>query len=1840
MQSDEPADLVLFSHELPNNEVQGLIRRLHRYAKLPGYPQLARFLQDCALVLRSEVQKLPRPLRESVPQFHDVITLASHWDELKSGSLSGAWEGAFLCLYEIAMLVGIGLFAAAAVAVSDSLSDLVSYGAESVRTAFAFCVHVQRVSQTLETTVTEQATSISWATVVIDVPAETIRRELDRFNGSEEAEGTETNTKPLTGLSISHVDGTSVGVTGPPTRLEELFRRSEMLRASRHSALPISGGLCHVPNVYGGDDVRAILKAAKVWERWGARGVQVPIVSPFTGSPFLCSDAYHLIEAICTEALTKPLHFDKLAGGVATQLLSGRQANSPSSQILHYRVTVLSDTIIANVISKLPPADARRQCLVDWAVRDNVFDQHQHELSLPQNAKLAVVGMSCRMPGGAVTPERFWELLVNGVDSHTTVPPDRFDLDAHFDTTMEKENTVGTRFGNFIDNPGYFDAGFFNMSPREAEQTDPMQRLALITAYEALEMAGFVPNRTPSSHQSRVGTYYGQASDDYREVNASQKIGTYGIPGTERGFGNGRINYFFKFSGPSFNIDTACSSGLAAVQAACSALWAGEADTVVAGGLNVITNPDIYCMLGQGHFLSKTGQCKVWDSGADGYCRADGIGSVVIKRLDDALADNDEILACIAAGATNHSAESISITQPHAAAQKENYRQVMNQAGVSPLEVSYVELHGTGTQVGDAVESASVLDFFAPVGRRLHPDERLNLGAVKSNVGHGEAAAGITSLIKVLLMYRKNMIPRHIGIRTVMNPVVARHIANRNAGVLSEERPWAPTSASKKRYSIVNSFGAHGGNTTLLLEDAPPQHTDGDESSSRQMVASNEVVCVSAKSKASLRANVRALLRYLDIHKDTPLRNIAYTTCARRIHHHIRIAKSVSSVVQLQSFLQAAADDDLDAHAKHVRTATEKTVMFAFSGQGCLYHGAAAQLFERAPRFRAEVLQLDGIVRRLGFPSVLATVAGDAASIGSTRFPQREPSPSSGNETNYDIVALSDDDSGVTTPSKAAAVDSPLINQLALVVIQIALMQYWRLLGIQPTAVIGHSLGEYAALVAAGVLSVADALFLVGKRAELILAFCQRDTHAMLSVRGASVERIQAMCRKGEKQYPFEVSCLNGLTDVVVTGLREDMASLRDMLQGNGLRCVVLDLPFAFHNKQMSPVLDEFEHAAGYVSFKAPKIPVVSPLLGQVVSAGQVIAGTYLARATREPVNFVAALDAALSDGVVNDKTAWIDIGPHPVCTSFARVHYGRAVTQTFASLRRGDDSLSALTESLAALHCLGLPVSWDEYFDLSESPARLLHLDTYQWNYKNYWIQYEGSWTLEKAHAGQVSNNSNKPAPVASFFTSSIQQIISEEYGANVGQIKAVSDLNHLDLRGAADGHKLNGRSVVTGSIWADVTLTVGEYLYKRMAPDNDTPQMNVKDMEVLRSQVLHPEASTQPIQIEAVLDMSQKQTTVRLYGARPDGTLNLEVPFATATVCYEETQGRQDEWQMTSHLVAARVDSLWEKATSGDSRVSYFSQSVAYQLFGNVVEYAARYRGMQRVAFSEDSLEASAEIVLDNDRHGTWHTPPHWIDSTFQLAGFAMNSFGVQNADGKVAGSSRDFFYITPGWRHFRLLEPLEPGTYRNFVRMFPFDSEPGAYAGDIYLYRGEKLVGMCIGIKFKAVPRALMPVLFPQIGAGQKRNQSAETHSAKHHIHGGYSQPQPPPAAVFPKPEKLTAPPTPEALNRQRHDQAVISPTTQSTAPVAPPVGQQSRIDQGENPQAAACLQLISAETRLDLEEFTGEATFTDLGVDSLMSLALSAKIRAELGIDVQASIFLECPTVKDLVTWLSK
>ena len=350
----------------------------------------------------------------------------------------------------------------------------------------------------------------------------------------------------------------------------------------------------------------------------------------------------------------------------------------------------------------------------------------------PDKSKIAIIGASGRFPD-AEDLTSFWELLYQGRDVHKVVPPLHWDAETHVDPTGKSKNTSATPFGCWLDRPELFDAKFFNISPREAPQIDPAQRLALLTAYEAIEEAGIVPGATPSTQKDRVGVFYGVTSNDWMETNSAQNIDTYFIPGGNRAFIPGRINYFFRFSGPSYSVDTACSSSLAAIHVACNALWRGEIDTAIAGGTNVLTNPDFTAGLDRGHFLSRTGNCKTFDDDADGYCRGEGIATVILKRLEDAIADKDPIQAVILSGYTNHSAEAESITRPFVGAQKDIFRKVLNGAGVDPYDIGYVEMHGTGTQAGDGAEMRSVLETFAPDNARQkrNSEQALYVGSAK-----------------------------------------------------------------------------------------------------------------------------------------------------------------------------------------------------------------------------------------------------------------------------------------------------------------------------------------------------------------------------------------------------------------------------------------------------------------------------------------------------------------------------------------------------------------------------------------------------------------------------------------------------------------------------------------------------------------------------------------------------------------------------------------------------------------------------------------------------------------------------------------------------------------------------------------------------------------------------------------------------------------------------------------------------------------------------------------------------------------------------------------------------
>lgn len=945
------------------------------------------------------------------------------------------------------------------------------------------------------------------------------------------------------------------------------------------------------------------------------------------------------------------------------------------------------------------------------------------------------------MPGGANDLEAFWDLLKEGRDVHQEIPADRYDVDSHTDPSGATRNTSATPFGCFIDQPGLFDAGFFGMSPREAAQTDPMHRLALITAYEALEQSGFVGDRTESTDPRAVATFYGQSCDDYREVNAGQTVDTYFIPGGCRAFAPGRINYFFKFSGPSFNCDTACSSSLATIQIACTSLLHGESNMVVAGGLNILTNSDGFAGLSRGHFLSKTGSCKTFDCNADGYCRADGIGSIIMKRLDDAERDNDNILGVILGSATNHSADAISITHPHAPTQASLYQHVMAGAGVSPLDVDFVEMHGTGTQAGDSAEMKSVTSVFSPRPPMRTRKQPLYIGSVKANVGHGEAAAGIMALIKVLLILQKGAIPRHVGIKTAYNPQLP-DLDQLNVRIPFEQVSW-PQNSTRKRYAVVNNFSAAGGNTTLLLEE-PPLRSEC-EADPRTAFT----VAVSAKSKVSLKGNLESFLAYIKSMPSENLPSLSYTTTARRMHHNHRIAVSGDNLETIILELE-----------KHLPTVemhrpidnTTHSPAFLFSGQGTFYVGIGRQLYEHHTGFRKRVLQLNDVCLGHGFPSFLGAITGDAA--------QQESEMS-------------------TT-----------VMHLAIVCISIALSQQWEDLGVKPCVVVGASLGEFAALCAAGVLSASDAIYLAGRRAGLIEELCTPNTHAMLAVR-ATIDQIEeALAGK-----PYEVACFNGIRDITLSGSLEQIADMRLAIEDAGYRCTELNVPYAFHSAQMDPILDQYERICGSVAFKEPNIPVISPLLDGCVFDGDTFNPSYMRNATRNPVRFVSALDNACEMELVDGKTVWVEVGPHVAYSHFVRNVMPEG-TITVASLRRDEDNWHTFARGLTQLHCLGFKLNWQSWHAPFESQLRLLDLPSYQWNLKNYWIQYNGSWMLNKDQIPSERCNHLAPFPSR---TALVQDLVQESITKDRAEVIIQSDILQPGFFEAMNGHKMNHCAVAT---------------------------------------------------------------------------------------------------------------------------------------------------------------------------------------------------------------------------------------------------------------------------------------------------------------------------------------------------------------------------------------------------------------------------------------------------------
>jgi iron transport multicopper oxidase len=751
----------------------------------------------------------------------------------------------------------------------------------------------------------------------------------------------------------------------------------------------------------------------------------------------------------------------------------------------------------------------------------------------------------------------------------------------------------------------------------------------------------------------------------------------------------------------------------------------------------LLNSPDMYAGLSRGHFVSSDGPCKTFDDEANGYCRGEAVASVVLKRLDAATADNDNILGVIEASATNYSAYAASITQPHAGTQERLFRKVLSQAGAQPEHVDYVELHGTGTQLGDSVEMASILNVLAPgphSGARKSP---LYVGSIKANIGHGESASGISALIKSLLLFQKQQIPPHIGIKSGRINRTFPPLEQRGVMIADKLIPF-PKVSGRKRRILINNFGAAGGNSSFLL-------AEGGSNSYSPILTSpqhSHVVSVTAKTESSLQGNLVNLADYLDKYPNTVIEDLAYTTTARRVQYPLRVSIVASTIAQAKQAIRARSQ------LQDVKTSTKShNLVFVFTGQGSLSSNIGKKLFESNHTFRSHLITLERIAIDHGFPTFVQEII-----TGKAEFDKL----------------------------------TPVQTQLCHVAIQLALVELWLSWNIKPSSVVGHSLGEYAALFAAGALSASDTLYLVGRRATLLQKLCTSSTHKMLAVK-LPVSEVQRILI--DRVHNYEISCLNGPSDVVISGPTATVQQAERLLKTDGIPCTILNVPYAFHSSQIDPIMAAFGKEALSIPISGLRVPLLSTLLGTTVQVGCEIDRSYFTRHAREPVQLMKAISSAREDGMITAESTFLELGPHPVCLNMIRPTLDSS-NRCISSLYRSEDCITTISRSLAELNEQGFSIDWTEYYNGFGSPPRLLALPSYAFDEKNYWIPYRNDWLLQR-HGNHMPLSSES---TSSNMTTTVQRVISSVVDGSNATVIFESDLSDPSLHKLIAGHVLNG--------------------------------------------------------------------------------------------------------------------------------------------------------------------------------------------------------------------------------------------------------------------------------------------------------------------------------------------------------------------------------------------------------------------------------------------------------------
>ncbi|WP_180686107.1 non-ribosomal peptide synthetase/type I polyketide synthase [Streptomyces gossypiisoli] len=1004
------------------------------------------------------------------------------------------------------------------------------------------------------------------------------------------------------------------------------------------------------------------------------------------------------------------------------------------------------------------------------------------ELDATEQARtepVAVVGMACRMPGGADSPEAFWEFLDRGGDGIGDIPATRWDVDRFYDPAPDAPGKMSTRRGGFLDGIDQFDAAFFGISAREAAALDPQQRLLLEVGWEALEHAGRSPEGLRGSD---TGVYFGVTTYDYLQTQMQQvdpaDLTAYSLTGNASTFAAGRLSYWLGLNGPSLSVDTACSSSLVGVHLACQSLRSGETDLALAGGVNVLLAPEWFVVASKAHMLAADGRCKTFDASADGYVRSEGCGIVVLKRLSDARADGDRILAVIRGSAVNQDGRSSGITVPNAAAQQAVVRQALRVASVEPAQVGYVEAHGTGTPLGDPLELRA-LD--AVLGERGDAGPLL-VGSVKTNVGHLEPAAGVAGLIKVILSLQHERIPPHLHLSEI-NPEIG--IEDLAVEIPADGRPW-PRGAAP-RIAGVSSFGASGTNAHVIVEEAPA------DAAARAAAAVPErtahLLTLSARTPAALTALAGRYHDRLAGATDTELGDICFTAATGRSHLPHRLAVSASRAAEMAQRLAEYAAGRQPAGSRHgqVRAGTRPQVVFLFTGQGAQYPGMARTLYATEPVFRRVVDECDEVLRPL---------------------------------TGRPLMSVVD-----PAPEDAELVHDTCWTQPALFAVEYALAELWRSWGVEPAAVLGHSIGELVAACVAGALDLHDGLRLAARRGRLMHDLA--DGGAMAAV-FASEDRIAPLLRPHAAD--LSVAAVNGPESIVLSGSETALDAVLAELSEHGLRAKRMTVTRAFHSPLMEPALDAFEREAAGVTFRAPRIPVVSNVTGRILSGEQAFTARYLREHAREAVRFHEGMTTLHREGY----RVFLEVGPAPTLTGMAK----RFLTADAApdgqpgeqdrppvflpSLRPRRDDWQVLLDSLAALYTQGVAVDWERY-DAGRGRRRT-ELPTYAFQRGRHWF---------RPSARPASGSGAAPAVTAAEAGLS-RTLLGERVASPLPTAQFAATIG-------AESHPCLGDCVMDGL----PVVNIGVYLETALEASRElhgTGPVLIEDCLVLQSMVLEP--------------------------------------------------------------------------------------------------------------------------------------------------------------------------------------------------------------------------------------------------------------------------------------------------------------------------------------------------------------------------------------------------------------